>query len=84
MVVVINNAYYLQLASPSMDSIVIHGWQALLVVESSDEMYGIRLWAFLPCMDIPHLWMADIHERNATYIKVQYHLDAELQPHQCA
>ena len=53
MVIVINSAYYLQLASPSMDSIVVHGWQAPLVVESSDEMYGMRLWGFLPCMDIP-------------------------------
>ena len=29
----------------------IHGWQALLVVIISDEMYGRILWKFLPCMD---------------------------------
>ena len=41
-----------------MDSIAVHGWQAPLVVESGDEMYGMTSWGFLPSMDIPsiHGW----------------------------
>ena len=34
-----------------MNGIAVRGWQAPLVVESSDEMYGMILWGFLPCMD---------------------------------
>ena len=36
----------------------IYGWQALLVVKASDEVYGRMLWKFLSSMDIPsmHGW----------------------------
>ena len=27
------------------------GWQAPLVVKTSDEMYGRIIWKLLPCMD---------------------------------
>ena len=38
------------MASPSIDSIAVHGWQALLVVKSSDEMYGMIYGSPLPSM----------------------------------
>ena len=46
------------MATPSMDSIAVHGQQALLAVEFSDEMNGMIPWEFLPSMDIPsiHGW----------------------------
>ena len=40
-------------ASPTKDSIAVHGWQALLVRKSSDEMYGRIPWGFLLSMYIP-------------------------------
>lgn len=56
-----------------MDSITVHGWQALLVVESSDKTYGFILCKSLPSMEDLfihggsfHPWMEDIHGRNAT------------------
>ena len=57
-IVMINSAYYLSMALPSIDSIVIHGWQAPLVVKSSDETYGIIPSKSLPSMDTPstHGW----------------------------
>ena len=41
--------------SPSMDSITVHGWQALLVVESSDKTYGFILCKSLPSMEDPSI-----------------------------
>ncbi len=51
------------MASPSMEIPAIHGWNMLLVGETSDEMYRMVLWKFLLSMDIPsiHGWKADIH-----------------------
>ena len=37
---------------PPMDKVAIRGWQALLAVKSSDEMYRRVLWKFLPPMEI--------------------------------
>lgn len=38
-----------------MDSIAVHGWQAPLVVRSSDEMYGMVPSKSLPSVDFPSL-----------------------------
>ena len=56
-----------QLFSSLMDRVAVHGWQAPLVVKSSDEVYGRLLWKslsswiFLPSMD------GRIHYWDATY-----------------
>ena len=58
-VVMIDSAYYLWMASSSMENPAIHGWSMPLVVENRDEMYGgydensCYLW-----MEGRHPWMA--------------------------
>ena len=42
--------------TPAMDSVAVHEWQAPLVVEPSNEMYGTILWKFLPSMDGRNPW----------------------------
>ena len=46
------------MASPSIDTIAVHGWQALLVVKSSDEMNGMILCKSLLSIGDPpvHGW----------------------------
>ena len=48
-----------------MDGDAIHGWQALLVVKTSGEMYGRILSKLLPSME------GRIHQRNATYMLIE-------------
>ncbi len=47
-----------------MDRKDFHGWQAPLVVKTSDEIYGRILWKFLPFMEIPsiHGWKISMGE----------------------
>ena len=40
-----------------MDGVAVHGWQALLVVKTSDEMYERILWKLLPSMNGRYPWV---------------------------
>ena len=42
-----------------------YGWQAPLVVKTSDEMHGMITWEFLPSLDGKHLWVeCNIYTRS--------------------